>query len=132
MLMFAAMSAVADHIGSGPFAFAVGAFAAAYLLGADAFNLGPKRLFGLEVIDASTGARCSWFQSTARCIPWWIGPFAKDVFAEDRVAMTVIFFVSLVITVSLWRKLGDGSGRHWADRMTGTAVQPAGRSTRVQ
>ena len=131
MLAFAGFSALADVNGGGPLAALLGAWAAAYLLGADAIGVGAKNLLGLEVVDEKTGLRCSWFQSTMRNLSWWVFPFLKDVLPEvlhaqgpGRVFIRgIIAIVSLGVIVSLWRQLGDGAGRTWADRLAGTHVR---------
>jgi hypothetical protein len=132
MLIFGTISFLADLVEPRLVAFILGAASGAYILGADAFGLSAKRLFGLAVVDNLTGVRCSWFQSTVRNLPWWIGPFAKDVWGTDVNSRGLIAFGTLIIILTLGRKLGDGLGRHWADQIACTAVQPKTHVTKSE
>lgn len=108
------------------------ALGGAYLLLADALGMSAKNWFSLGVVDVSTGRRCSLASSILRNSPWIAAPLfrtalvsftegAERTLAYD-VARGVVGTVGLVVAVTLWRGLGDGTGRHWADELAGTRV----------
>lgn len=108
------------------------AFAGAYILLADALGMSAKNWFSLGVIDIATSRRCTMASSILRNSPWVAAPLfrtaivsfhegAERTLAYD-VARGVVGVVGLVVAVTLWRGLGDGTGRHWADELAGTQV----------
>lgn len=113
------------------------AIGGAYLLLCDALGMSAKNWAALGVIDVATGRRCSLASSILRNSPWLAAPLFRtalvsfhaaaaapgsgEALAYD-VARGVVGAIGIAVAVTLWRGLGDGSGRHWADALAGTQV----------